>query len=119
MNQFARHAFVCVSGRACPHQGAGDVLSVLRQRAKRAGLTEQIRVNKSGCLAQCGHGPMIVVYPEGVWYAAVRPGDAERIFDEHLVGGVPVDDLRYHPPSPGIHICPPGEEAIPPTPKVD
>ena len=116
MTQFERHLFICTSGRACPHQGAGEILSELRQAAKSAGITDRIRVNKAGCLAQCGYGPMVVVYPEGVWYSAITPSDAARIFDEHLVGGRPVEELRYRPPGPGIHICPPGEEAIPPAP---
>ena len=91
MTQFERHLFICTSGRACPHQGAGEILSELRQSAKSAGITDRIRVNKAGCLAQCGYGPMVVVYPEGIWYAALRPGDGARIVAEHLVAHV---DMR-------------------------
>jgi (2Fe-2S) ferredoxin len=57
---------------------------------------------------------MAVVYPENVWYAALRPGDAARLVDEHLAGGRPVAELRYAPPGPGKQICPPGQEKIPP-----
>ena len=119
MSQFERHLFICTSGRACPHQGASEILAELRQAAKSAGITDRIRVNKAGCLAQCGYGPMVVVYPEGVWYAALRPGDGARIVAEHLVGGTPVEELRYHPQGPGIQICEPGSEPIPPTPVED
>ena len=111
--QYEKHAFVCVKGRACPHQGALELFGALRSRAKERGLVNRIRINKSGCLGQCGYGPMVVVYPEETWYAAVRPEDAERILTEHLEGGTPVEDLLHHPPGPGIQICDPGRETIP------
>ncbi len=114
MSQFERHIFVCLSGRACPHQGALEVFQSLRARAKAAGITDRVRINKSGCLAQCGFGPMAVVYPEGVWYSQLRPEDATEIVEEHLIAGRPVERCRYHPPGPGIQLCPPGSEPIPP-----
>jgi len=111
--QFEHHAFVCISGRACPKQGARDVIGALRARVKELRLTGRVRINQAGCLAQCGHGPMIVVHPDETWYAAVRPEDAERIISEHLISGRPVEELRYRPVGPGVQICNPGEEAIP------
>jgi (2Fe-2S) ferredoxin len=62
--------------------------------AKAAGLTGKIRINKAGCLDQCEHGPLMVVYPEAVWYGDVQPEDAAEIVSEHLVGGRPVERLR-------------------------
>jgi (2Fe-2S) ferredoxin len=53
-----------------------------------------VRINKSGCLDQCEHGPVVVVYPEAVWYGNVQPADAAEIVEEHLVGGRPVARLR-------------------------
>jgi (2Fe-2S) ferredoxin len=47
---------------------------------------------------QCGHGPMVVVYPEDVWYCGVQIDDAEDIVREHLVGDKPVDRLLYSAP---------------------
>jgi hypothetical protein len=46
---------------------------------------------------------MVVVYPEGVWYAAVTPADAGEIMESHLLGGTPVERLRYDPPELGPH----------------
>ena len=94
---FERHVFVCTSGDWCPAVD-GDGLGVharLKRLVAEAGLAGRVRVNKSGCLDQCGHGPMVVVYPEGVWYWGVQPEDAEEIVREHLLGGRPVERLRY------------------------
>jgi len=101
---FERHVLVCVSGSTCPDQGGVQVHAALKELAKaRLGKT-RVRVSKSGCLAQCGHGPMVVVYPEGVWYAHVRVEDVPEIVDEHLVHGRPVERLllRGHHPGPNV-----------------
>ena len=95
MEIYRKHVFVCTSGSTCPGQGSAEVLAVLRQEIKARGLKGQIRVNKAGCLDQCGNGPMLVVYPEGVWYAHVRPEDCPEIVSSHLVGGRPVQRLLY------------------------
>ena len=91
------HVFVCTSGKHCPEVD-GDGLGVhaaLKRQVAAAGLKGRVRVNHSGCMDQCGHGPMVVVYPEAVWYAGVRPEDVEEIVREHLAGGRPVERLRY------------------------
>ena len=62
--------------------------------SKAAGLGGKVRINKSGCLDQCEHGPTVVVYPEAVWYGGVKPENAAEIVQEHLVGGRPVERLR-------------------------
>jgi len=112
--QFERHLFVCTDGKVCPRQGAGELFEALREGVKRAGIADRVRINRAGCFSQCGHGPMAVVYPENVWYAALRAGDAPRLVEQHLIGGRPVQELLYLPPGPGKQICPPGQEEIPP-----
>ncbi len=92
-----RHVFVCTSGDWCATVD-GDGLGVharLKKLVGAAGLGDRVRVNHSGCLDQCGFGPMIVVYPEAVWYHAVTPADVDEIVAEHLVYGRPVERLRY------------------------
>ena len=96
-----RHVFVCTRGDWCPSVD-GDGLGVharFKALVKQHGLGARVRVNHSGCLDQCGHGPMVVVYPEAVWYWRVRPDDVDEIVREHLIGGHPVERLRYrnHP----------------------
>ena len=102
---YARHVFVCTAGEWCPAVD-GDGLGVhaaLKAEAEGAGLGGDVRINRSGCFSQCGNGPMVVVYPDGVWYAAVSPADAREIVQRHLVGGEPVERLRYRPGSTGAH----------------
>lgn len=96
-NIWEKHVFICTSGKYCAEID-GDGLGVhaaLKRQIALAGLKDQVRVNHSGCLDQCGHGPMVVVYPETVWYAGVQPEDVEEIVREHLLGGQPVERLRY------------------------
>jgi (2Fe-2S) ferredoxin len=96
-----RHVFVCTSGDWCA-QVDGDGLGVhgqLKKLVGEAGLKDRVRVNHSGCMDQCGFGPMVVVYPEAVWYWGVKPADVEEIVTQHLIKGRPVERLRYrnHP----------------------
>jgi (2Fe-2S) ferredoxin len=102
MGQYARHVFVCTQGDRCPAQGAVEkFVKMLRAGVATAGRQVDIRVNKAGCFSQCGHGPMIVVYPENVWYAGVQEGDLPEILESHLLNGSPVKRLIYDPGVPG------------------
>lgn len=97
-NIWEKHVFVCTGGDWCATID-GDGVGVharLKQQVAQAGLKRRIRVNHAGCLDQCGFGPVLVVYPEGVWYWGVQPDDVEEIVREHLIGGRPVSRLVYH-----------------------
>lgn len=109
-----RHVFVCTSGSWCPEID-GDGLGVharLKALVREHELGARVRINKSGCFDQCGHGPMVVVYPENVWYWGVTPDDAEEIVREHLIGGRPIERLRYRN-TPGKHKLPRDEQQRP------
>jgi len=104
MGQYEQHVFVCTSGETCPEQGDTEkFVKILRERAKQAGRTADVRINKAGCFSQCGRGPMIVFYPDDVWYAGVQESDLDEIFASHIVGGRPVERLRYAPGKPGAN----------------
>lgn len=102
MGQYARHVFVCTSGEACPTQGDVEKLvKTLRAGVAAAGQQVEVRVNKAGGFSQCGHGPMIVVCPENVWYHGVQESDLQEIPESHILGGKPVERLVYDPGVPG------------------
>jgi (2Fe-2S) ferredoxin len=67
-----------------------------KARIKELGLSgqNQVRINQAGCLDRCEEGPVLVVYPEGVWYTYVDQHDVDEIIDQHLVNGVIVERLR-------------------------
>ena len=101
MPAFERHVFVCCNARpegalrpSCTQDGKSNLLAELKKLVKAAGLDGRVRINKSGCLDQCEHGPVVVVYPEAVWYGNVAPADAAEIVAEHLAAGRPVERLR-------------------------
>lgn len=104
MGQYERHVFVCTYGTTCPGQGSQEVHAELKRRVHEAGLKRHVRVNQAGCMNQCGHGPMVVVYPEDVWYGGVDVGGARRIAEEHLRDGHVVKDYLY--------VAPPGDNKI-------
>jgi (2Fe-2S) ferredoxin len=67
-----------------------------KKRVKSLGLSGEgkVRVNNAGCLDRCEEGPVVVVYPDAVWYTYVDEKDIDEIIDEHLVGGRVVERLK-------------------------
>ena len=104
MGQYRCHVFVCTTGETCPTQGDVEkCVKSLRTAAAAAGNPALVRINKAGCFSQCGHGPMMVVYPDNIWYAGVQESDLQEILESHILGGVPVKRLVYDPGVPGAN----------------
>ncbi len=107
---YERHVFVCENERppddargCCAAKGSRQIRARMKDAVKRAGLVGRVRVNSAGCLDQCAHGVTVVVYPEAVWYGHVTLEDVDRLVQDHLVEGRPVEDLRLphmRPPEP-------------------
>lgn len=107
MPGYERHVFVCENVRpaghprgCCTEKGGPAVRARLKALVAEHGLKGRVRANASGCLDQCERGVTVVVYPEGVWYGAVTPADAEEIFTRHILGGEVVERLRIRVPHP-------------------
>lgn len=107
LSVYEKHVFICTAGSACCQDGDANAVQTTLKKlvAARPELKGRVRVNQSGCLNQCGHGPMMVVYPEGVWYWQMTADKASEVFERHIVGGEPVEAHRYHVP-PGDHKLP-------------
>ena len=113
MPLFKYHVFVCHNVRpegaprpSCTKDGKSELHTQLQQLTKAAGLSDQVRINKSLCLDQCEHGPTVVVYTQAVWYGCVRPEDAAEIVEQHLVCGQPVERLRLADECINTKACP-------------
>ena len=92
---FDKHVFFCTNQRedgsaCCNDHGAQQARDYVKNRVKELGISSQqnsIRINSAGCLDRCEEGPVVVVYPEGIWYTYVDENDLDEIIDEHLKNG--------------------------------
>jgi (2Fe-2S) ferredoxin len=98
---FKNHLFFCLNKRnngenCCDQHNAFALFEYAKNRVKELGLNGpgKIRVNKAGCLDRCADGPVMVVYPEGIWYTFVDTEDIEEIIQSHLILGCPVERLQ-------------------------
>lgn len=104
-SKFKRHFFVCQTLRpegqsSCGRRGSEDLLNRLMEAVgARPELWDEVAITPSGCLGPCSEGPSMVVYPEGFWYTGVTPTDVAEIVESHVIGGKPVERLRYTWPS--------------------
>ncbi len=97
---YRHHVFFCLNERAngeacCAQHQAQEAFDRCKALVKAAGLNGpgQVRVNRAGCLDRCAAGPVLVVYPEGVWYSYVDASDIDEIVDSHLRKGEIVQRL--------------------------
>ena len=91
---FRSHIMVC-GGTGCTSSGSQKIIEAFNKEIAAAGLNEEVKVIKTGCFGLCALGPIVVVYPEGIFYSMVEEKDVKEIVEEHLVKGRPVTRLIY------------------------
>lgn len=97
---FELHGFLCTNERpadhtrgSCARRGSIELRDYMKSRVKELGLGREIRLQQSGCLDRCELGPVMVIYPEGIWYAVRTREDIDEILTSHVQQGKPVERL--------------------------
>jgi (2Fe-2S) ferredoxin/SAM-dependent methyltransferase len=99
MQPFRYHIVVCTqvkpeNVRCCAASGGDAIVDALQSELKTQGLADCVIVSTTGCLGGCEHGPIMIVYPDAVWYGAATPADVAEIVRSHLGQGKPVERLK-------------------------
>jgi (2Fe-2S) ferredoxin len=103
MDYYQHHAFFCLNERSngdacCEQHHATKLFDYAKKKCKEMSLNgkHQVRVNRAGCLDRCEFGPVMVVYPQGIWYQFVDEADLDEIIESHFKNGQPVERLMIH-----------------------
>lgn len=103
MEPFRHHLFVCTQAKpegvtSCPGNRSWQVLQALETELCKQGLDDEVQVSTCGCLGLCDDGPVMIVYPEGVWHRKIREEDIAEIVSSHLKSGKIVSRLVWSDP---------------------
>lgn len=100
MPHFDHHIFICENERPAGHprgccfeKGSVELRELFKKEVTERGLKSTVRANKSGCLDFCESGPVVVIYPQSVWYSPKNKLDVLEIMDRHIQKGEIVERL--------------------------
>ncbi|HET9634789.1 MAG TPA: (2Fe-2S) ferredoxin domain-containing protein [Gemmatimonadaceae bacterium] len=99
MERYSHHVLICTGNFCSPDRSGRELYSRLAELLQREDLLfgpNRVKRGETPCLGVCSNGPIVVVYPEGIWYANVTPQLLERIVVEHLKKGRPVEEAIFH-----------------------
>ena len=95
-----KHIFVCEnhrpenSGRpSCGARGSKEIRAQLKKKLVEINVHKKYRINRAGCLGQCEHGPNLVIYPQGIWYAGIKLEDIDEILENSILDDYIIDRL--------------------------
>ncbi|MEE9343555.1 MAG: (2Fe-2S) ferredoxin domain-containing protein [Gammaproteobacteria bacterium] len=101
MSYYKHHVFFCTNARkdgrdCCQRFDAQEMRDYAKKRSKELGIAGKggVRINSAGCLDRCQEGPVIVIYPEEIWYCYLDKEDIDEILQAHLIDGHPVERLK-------------------------
>jgi (2Fe-2S) ferredoxin/predicted O-methyltransferase YrrM len=103
MEPFRQHVFVCTQEKpegvtSCPSNRSLRVLHALERELGARGLDSEVQVTTCGCLGLCDDGPIMIVYPDGIWYHKVKEEDVPEVVASHLRSGKLVSRLAWNDP---------------------
>ncbi len=99
MNKPEKHIFVCTSSRMtgvakgfCHTKGALEIIQKFSEKLEEEDITD-VMISNTGCFGICEKGPIVVVYPDNVWYGTVTADDVDEIVEKHIMNGEIVERL--------------------------
>ncbi len=100
MNYYQHHVFFCLNVRddgaaCCTDKGSEAAFDYMKSRVKALNLNgkNKVRINRAGCFDRCAEGPLMVIYPQAIWYTFVDTDDLDEIIESHLLQGKVVERL--------------------------
>lgn len=84
------------AGTGCISSKSGEFVNALKEELAKNELTNKVNIVKTGCFGLCAQGPIVIIYPEAVFYHQVQPKHAKKIVSDHLINGKLVEKLLYH-----------------------
>ncbi len=104
MEPFRFHVFVCMQEKpkdvpCCIASPSAAVLEALNNELATRGLRDEVQVTTTNCMGTCENGPVVLAYPEGVWYSKVTPHDVPEIVAKHFIEGKVMERLARIEPA--------------------